>query len=180
MENNEIEKRKLTLDDKMHVGEDGVEFWYARDLQKILGYTKWQNFDIAVQRAIVSLETTKTPGEVHFAEVSKSSPMPNGGFRETKDYKLTRYACYLIAMNGDPRKEEIAFAQAYFAVQTREREVIEERMTAISRIAARDGLTEAENSSPRTCTSAGWTSAELGESARKAMRHSSEANRHSR
>ena len=144
MDGNEISKRALTLEECMHVDEDGVEYWYAREIMEVFGYSKWQNFEIAIERARVSLETTKTAGQEHFAEVSKSLPMPKGGYREVKDFMLTRYACYLIAMNGDPRKEEIAFAQSYFALKTREREVIEERMQVIARLAARDGLTEAE------------------------------------
>lgn len=143
MENNEIEKRKLTLDDLAHE-ENGVEFWYAREIMPFLGYTKWQNFDLAIMRAMVSAETSKTPGEQHFAEVSKSSEMPHGGVRIVKDYKLTRYACYLVAMNGDVRKKEIAFAQSYFAVQTRESELIGKRMQELQRLTERDALSESE------------------------------------
>ena len=160
MEFNDIDKRKLTLDDLAHTNEDGVEFWYARDIMGLLGYAKWQRFEEAIKRAIVSAETAKTAGQHHFAEVGKMVGLGSGAKRRIKDYMLTRYACYLIAMNGDPRKEEIAFAQAYFAVRTRESEVIEERMDAISRIAAREGLTEAEklfsaNMFERGVTSAG-------------------------
>lgn len=144
MENNEIEKRKLTFDDLMQVDEDGVEYWYARDLMELLGYTKWQNFEVAIKRAMVSLETSETPAQQHFAEVSKSSPMPHGGYREISDYMLTRYACYLIAMNGDTRKQEIAFAQSYFALKTREGELIEKRMQELQRLTERDALTESE------------------------------------
>ncbi len=111
MESHEIEKRKLTLDDCMHITDDEIEYWYAREIQEILGYSKWQNFDIAIKRAMVSAETGKTPVQNHFAEVSKMVKIGSGSERSIKDYKLTRYACYLIAMNGDPKKDEIAFAQ---------------------------------------------------------------------
>ena len=144
MDGNEISKRALTLEECMHVDEDGVEYWYAREIMEVFGYSKWQNFEIAIERARVSLETTKTAGQEHFAEVSKSLPMPKGGYREVKDYMLTRYACYLIAMNGDPRKEEIAFAQSYFATQTRKQENIEKRMAEIKRLLSRESLAESE------------------------------------
>lgn len=144
MEFNAIDERRLTLDDLAQTDESGVEFWYARDIMGLLGYVKWQRFEEAIKRAMISSETAKTADQHHFAEVGKLITAGKGAKRKIKDYMLTRYACYLIAMNGDPRKEEIAFAQAYFAVRTRESEVIEERMEAISRIAAREGLTEAE------------------------------------
>ena len=144
MDSSEIEKRKLTLDDLSHTDENGVEYWHAREVMGVFGYSKWQNFEIAIKRAMTSVETTKTAGENHFAEVSKMVYLGSGSQRKVRDYMLTRYACYLIAQNGDPRKEEIAFAQGYFALQTRKQELIEERMSAISRIAARDGLTETE------------------------------------
>lgn len=144
MDSREIEKRKLALDDCMHVTEDGVEFWYAREVMSVFGYTQWRNFEVAINRARVSLETTETPDEEHFAGVSKSIDMPKGGTREVQDYMLTRYACYLIAQNGDPRKEEIAFAQSYFALQTRKQELIEQRMLELRRLTERDALTESE------------------------------------
>lgn len=145
MKKDEIEKRRLTLDDLANIDEEtGVEFWYARDIQKLFGYVEWRKFEDAIQRARVSLETTKMPDEDHFVEAAKMVKLGSGAERHVKDYKLTRYACYLIAQNGDPRKEEIAFAQSYFALQTRKQELIEERMEAISRIGNREQLTEAE------------------------------------
>lgn len=107
MQSSEIEKRRLTLDDLAHIDEDtGIEYWYARDLQKLLGYVEWRKFEDAIHRARVSLESTKTPDEDHFVEAAKMVKLGSGAERQIKDYKLTRYACYLIAQNGDPRKEE--------------------------------------------------------------------------
>lgn len=144
MDSKEIEKRRLALDDHMHLTEDGVEFWYARDIMNVYGYTRWQNFEVAINRAKISLESTETPAQNHFTEASKMVPLGSGAERLVKDYMLTRYACYLIAQNGDPRKEEIAFAQSYFALQTRKQEFIEQRMLELRRLTERDALTESE------------------------------------
>lgn len=145
MEKTDIEKRKTTLDDLARIDEEsGVEYWFARDIMGFLGYTQWRNFEAAVKKAMISAESSKTAGEHHFAGVSKMVDLGSGSKRKVQDYKLTRYACYLIAQNGDPRKEEIAFAQSYFALQTRKQELIEERMAALSRIDIRERLSEAE------------------------------------
>lgn len=144
MEKKDIERRKLVFDQYACTDDDGVEYWLARDIMKPLGYVQWRNFETAIKRAMVSCETAKTPVQNHFAEVSKMVDLGSGSIRELKDYKLTRYACYLIAQNGDPRKDEIALAQAYFAVKTRTQELLEQRVAEIQRLQSRKALSETE------------------------------------
>lgn len=108
-----------------HINEYGNEFWYARELQKALEYTQWRRFEEVINRAKVACENSGNIVSEHFADVGKSSPMPNGGERIISDYELSRYACYLIVQNGDSRKTVIALGQTYFAVKTRQQELIE-------------------------------------------------------
>lgn len=121
-----------------------VEVWFARDLQKVLGYARWENFQTAINRAVESCNTQGINVDDHFREVTKMITLAKGAERDIKDYMLTRFACYLIAQNGDPKKEEIAFAQSYFAVQTRKAELIEEHLNYIARLESRDRLRASE------------------------------------
>lgn len=143
MERKQIEIYKIKFDEIIQEL-DGVEFWYARELQKLLGYEQWRNFELIIHKAQISCESAGINASDQFAEVSKLVPIGSGAERAVKDYMLTRYACYLIAQNGDPKKEEIAFAQSYFAVQTRKQELIEERITYFERSEARGRLRESE------------------------------------
>ena len=121
-----------------------IEVWYARELQHVLGYARWENFAEAIGRAMQSCKSQGISIDDHFREVTKMIDLAKGAQRPVQDFMLTRYACYLIAQNGDPKKEEVAFAQSYFAVQTRRAEIIEERLHMLERLETRERLRSSE------------------------------------
>jgi hypothetical protein len=129
---------------KIRFDETDIEYWLARELMPLLGYERWENFEKAIKRSMESCESSGITVTDHFREVTKMVQLGSGSKRNVRDYMLTRYACYLIAQNGDPKKAEIAFAQSYFAVQTRKQELIEERIAYIERTEARGRLCESE------------------------------------
>ena len=137
-----LQNRLDSLIQRIH--DEDVEFWFARDVMDTLGYARWENFETAIGRAVESCETTGYEPDNHFRGVTKMVRLGSGAERAIEDFMLTRYACYLIAQNGDPRKEPIAFAQSYFAVQTRKQELIEDRMRLQARLDARERLRESE------------------------------------
>ena len=124
--------------------EGGIEYWLARDLQHLLGYDEWRNFTAVIIKARTACEVSGHPVRDHFVDVNKTIQMPKSAEKEIPDLMLTRYACYLIAQNGDPKKQEIAFAQTYFAIQTRRAELIEQRLLEAERVSARRKLSSTE------------------------------------
>ena len=144
MKTDVVQALTLTFEGHAQRTDGGVEFWLARDLQHLLGYTKWDNFLNVVSKAKTACEVSGRAVADHFADVGKLVDLGSGSQREVDDLMLTRYACYLIAQNGDPKKQEIAFAQTYFAIQTRRAELIEQRLLDAERVQARKKLTATE------------------------------------
>ena len=161
MEQGHLELLAKTLDDIRH--QNGVEFWYARELYPLLGYIRWENFETAINRAKDSCQRTDANVEVHFRDATKTIKMPKGASKEIADIKLTRYACYLITLNGDPKKEAVAFAQAYFVTQTRTVELLQQRMAELERIDAREKLKITEKEFSNMAFSRGVDGRGIGE-----------------
>ncbi|MBF0384619.1 MAG: DNA damage-inducible protein D [Candidatus Omnitrophica bacterium] len=124
--------------------QNGVEYWLARDLQKLLDYMEWRNFVLVIEKARTACLNSRQNISDHFVDVNKMVKLGSGSERKIDDVMLTRYACYLIAQNGDSRKEQIAFAQSYFAIQTRKQELLEERIALVERLRAREKLADTE------------------------------------
>lgn len=122
----------------------GIECWSARELQEILGYTAWRNFIKVIDKAKIACKSAEALVSDHFVDIDKMIELARGAHRQIEDIALSRYACYLVAQNGDPAKNEIAFAQTYFAVQTRKQEIIEQRLMDIARVTAREKLSKSE------------------------------------
>lgn len=144
MDKKQIGVLKFTFDQIVHLTEDSVEFWYARELQEALGYSQWRRFAETIERAKEACNNSGVNVADHFANVGKMVSIGSGAERMLDDIMLTRYACYLIAQNGDPRKSEIAFAQTYFALQTRKQEMIEKRLDDMNRLQLREQLKTSE------------------------------------
>ena len=145
MKKDRIAQLHTAFEDIVHAHpETGVEFWFARDLQPILGYAKWENFTKVIEKAKAACTNTGHEVSDHFLDIRKMVPLGSGAQREIEDIALTRYASYLIAQNGDPSKDPIAFAQTYFAVQTRKQELIEKRLAETERLSARKKLSASE------------------------------------
>ena len=128
----EIDKNNKSFEDIKHINENGVEFWYARELQAVLDYKEWRKFENVINKAKQACENSEISAFEHFVDVDKTIKMPKGAEKTIVDYKLTRYACYLIAQNGDSRKKVIALAQTYFAVQTRKQEITEKEYSMLT------------------------------------------------
>ncbi|MEI7741062.1 MAG: DNA damage-inducible protein D [bacterium] len=144
MEQEIVQKLHKNFDEYAKRTEDGFEYWFARDLQTLLGYDKWENFKKVIDKAKIACKTAGLNVMDHFPDVRKPIITGKGRSQEIEDIALTRHACYLIAQNGDSRKAEIAFAMAYFAVQTRKQEIIEKRIAEVERLTFREKLTNSE------------------------------------
>jgi DNA-damage-inducible protein D len=143
MKKEQINELFLKFEEACYIFND-IECWSARELQTILGYSKWENFFKVIEKAKTSCESSGIGVSNHFPDIRKMVLLGSGSEREIPDIALTRYACYLIAQNGDSSKSEIAFAQTYFAVQTRKQEIIEQRLLDVARVSARDKLSKSE------------------------------------
>ncbi len=144
MQSEIIQSLTTNFESCAHKTDEGIEFWLARELQHLLDYSEWRNFQKVLLKAKTTCEISGNSIPNHFVEVNKTIEMPKGASKEIDDMMLTRYACYLIAQNGDSKKEKIAFAQTYFAIQTRKSELIEQHLLESERVQARQKLASTE------------------------------------